>query len=88
MLQLELPFSVTSLLTNSAIVEVHNKKWDGTLSIVEEDCKTNLKQMSKVGAEAANGDKCWGSKNSDTKGGTWQVGANEVSYHALPGSHK
>ncbi|KAF1959353.1 hypothetical protein CC80DRAFT_406684, partial [Byssothecium circinans] len=29
------------------------------------------------------GSKCFGSGNKDTKGGTWQVGDEEVSYHAL-----
>jgi glycerophosphoryl diester phosphodiesterase len=27
--------------------------------------------------------KCWGKDHDDTKGGTWQVGSNDVSYHAL-----
>ncbi|KAL3704503.1 hypothetical protein TMatcc_008174 [Talaromyces marneffei ATCC 18224] len=30
-----------------------------------------------------NNSKCWGSKHSDTKGGTWQVGSGAISYHAL-----
>jgi hypothetical protein len=40
-------------------------------------CKTNLKKLS------AQGGKCYGPDHSDTKGGTWQVGNNDVSYHAL-----
>lgn len=33
----------------------------------------------------ANGSNCYGSKNKDTKGRTWQVGSSKISYHALPG---
>lgn len=32
---------------------------------------------------SADGGKCSGAVNHDTKGGTWQVGNNEISYHAL-----
>lgn len=41
-------------------------------------CKEYLKNLSKDGS------KCYGGKNhDDTKGGTWQVGNDAVSYHAL-----
>ncbi|CAJ2509753.1 Uu.00g056530.m01.CDS01 [Anthostomella pinea] len=39
-------------------------------------CKNYLKTLSSEG-------KCYGDTNKDTKGGTYQVGDNEVSYHAL-----
>src|ERR1700712_303806 len=39
-------------------------------------CKEYLK---KLGTD----DKCRGKDHGDTKGGTWQVGADDVSYHAL-----
>src|SRR6186713_281860 len=42
-----------------------------------ENCKSFLKKLSET-----NG-KCYGKTNVDTKGGTWQVGADDVSYHAL-----
>src|SRR5690349_17728424 len=42
-----------------------------------EDCKKYLLALSKDGG------KCSGETNHDTKGGTWQVGTNGVSYHAL-----
>lgn len=42
-----------------------------------EDCKNYLLALS------ADGGKCSGANNHDTKGGTWQVGNNAVSYHAL-----
>ncbi|XXH04117.1 hypothetical protein Hte_010529 [Hypoxylon texense] len=60
--------------------EIHNKMGDGVHTPDEDNCKTYLKKMS-------NGDsKCYGSKNQDTKGGTWQVGKEAISYHGLPGS--
>ncbi|KAH7122567.1 hypothetical protein B0J11DRAFT_569360 [Dendryphion nanum] len=40
-------------------------------------CKEYLKQLSKEGS------KCYSDNNKDTKGGTWQVGNDDVSYHAL-----
>ncbi|KAI9147368.1 Glycosyltransferase sdnJ [Paramyrothecium foliicola] len=56
--------------------EVHNKiKTDHKISA--ESCRTYLLALS------APGGKCSGEVNSDTKGGTWQVGNNGVSYHAL-----
>jgi hypothetical protein len=45
--------------------------------ITVNNCKTYLKNLS------AEGSKCYGPSNKDTKGGTSQVGDEEVSYHAL-----
>ncbi|KAL7623741.1 Altered inheritance of mitochondria protein 6 [Parahypoxylon ruwenzoriense] len=42
-----------------------------------DDCKKYLLALS------TDGGKCSGETNHDTKGGTWQVGNNGVSYHAL-----
>ncbi|KAI0382275.1 hypothetical protein F5Y04DRAFT_51846 [Hypomontagnella monticulosa] len=56
--------------------EVHNKiNSDHTIST--ESCKNYLLALS------ADGGKCSGETNHDTKGGTWQVGNNGISYHAL-----
>ncbi|KAK0383984.1 hypothetical protein NLU13_8073 [Sarocladium strictum] len=56
--------------------EVHNKiKQDHQIS--ESSCITYLQALSKPGG------KCSGEVNADTKGGTWQVGNNAISYHAL-----
>ncbi|KAI2783412.1 hypothetical protein F4815DRAFT_349901 [Daldinia loculata] len=56
--------------------EVHNKESsDHTISI--ENCEKYLLALS------ADGGQCSGEQNHDTKGGTWQVGNNGVSYHAL-----
>lgn len=43
----------------------------------DDDC---AKYLGDIGAE---GKKCYGPDNIDTKGGTWQVGSEDVSYHAL-----
>ncbi|KAJ4144374.1 hypothetical protein LMH87_003258 [Akanthomyces muscarius] len=56
--------------------EVHNKiTSDHTIS--KNDCVKFLNALS------ADGGKCSGADNKDTKGGTWQVGPNGISYHAL-----
>ncbi|CAH0040888.1 unnamed protein product [Clonostachys rhizophaga] len=56
--------------------EVHNKESsDHTISL--DSCKQYLLALSKDGG------KCSGETNKDTKGGTWQVGNNGISYHAL-----
>ncbi|CEJ93030.1 hypothetical protein VHEMI08650 [[Torrubiella] hemipterigena] len=56
--------------------EIHNKlKTDHKVS--SQDCANYLLALS------ADGGKCSGENNHDTKGGTWQVGNNGVSYHAL-----
>jgi hypothetical protein len=74
--------------------EIHNKQNDKhivdgkilvfILTISQTDgttgakCKEYLKNLSKDGST------CYGGKaHDDTKGGTWQVGNNAVSYHAL-----
>lgn len=31
---------------------------------------------------------CYGTTNKDTKGGTWQIGTDQISYHALGSSTK
>ena len=43
-----------------------------------DECKSNLKKLSEDGGD------CSGEDNADTKGGTWQVIDNQLSYHALP----
>ncbi|KAI1858760.1 uncharacterized protein JN550_012510 [Neoarthrinium moseri] len=58
--------------------EIHNKMGDGSHTPNEDDCKTYLKKMQQTGQS------CYGKNNIDTKGGTWQVGAEKVSYHGLP----
>lgn len=40
-------------------------------------CQEYLKKLSEAGQD------CHGDTNGDTKGGTWQVGDDDVSYHAL-----
>ncbi|KAI0836788.1 hypothetical protein F5Y06DRAFT_272319 [Hypoxylon sp. FL0890] len=56
--------------------EVHNKlNSDHTIST--QDCENYLLALS------AEGGKCSGETNHDTKGGTWQVGNDGISYHAL-----
>lgn len=57
-------------------VEVHNKQ-GSSHKVSAADCKKYLFALS------ADGGKCSGANNHDTKGGTWQVGDNGVSYHAL-----
>ncbi|KAL7622871.1 hypothetical protein AAE478_006550 [Parahypoxylon ruwenzoriense] len=61
--------------------EIHNKMKDGVHIPDEDDCKTYLKKLSAADS------KCYGKKNRDTKGGTWQVGSETISYHGLP-EHK
>ncbi|RYP46605.1 hypothetical protein DL768_007227 [Monosporascus sp. mg162] len=56
--------------------EVHNKQGSDH-TVEKEKCKDHLKKLSEEGG------RCYGSSNKDTKGGTWQVGDNAVSYHAL-----
>lgn len=48
--------------------------------VVEQDCKDYLMKIADESSE------CWGSRNKDTKGGTYQDGTADagVSYHALP----
>ncbi|KAI2606703.1 hypothetical protein GGR54DRAFT_620393 [Hypoxylon sp. NC1633] len=56
--------------------EVHNKESSDHV-ISTDSCKTYLLALS------ADGGQCSGETNHDTKGGTWQVGNNGISYHAL-----
>ncbi|KAJ2990295.1 hypothetical protein NUW58_g3024 [Xylaria curta] len=56
--------------------EIHNKL--GSAHTVDAaSCKRYLGTLS------ATGGKCFGTTNKDTKGGTYQVGSNGVSYHAF-----
>ncbi|KAF2269068.1 hypothetical protein CC78DRAFT_564830 [Lojkania enalia] len=55
--------------------EVYNKMNKGHV-IDGAKCKGYLKELSKKDG------KCYGSDNKDTKGGTWQVGDEDISYHA------
>lgn len=41
------------------------------------DCETYLMKIADTSSS------CYGSKNKDTKGGTWQINNDDVSY-ALP----
>ncbi|KAF2796342.1 hypothetical protein K505DRAFT_323364 [Melanomma pulvis-pyrius CBS 109.77] len=56
--------------------EIHNNR-DAEHVVDTEKCKGYLKNLSQEGS------KCYGKDHKDTKGGTWQVGNNDVSYHAL-----
>ncbi|CAI6287452.1 unnamed protein product [Periconia digitata] len=57
--------------------EIHNKKEEGGHVVNENDCKKYLTTLS------APNSKCYGKDNADTKGGTYQVGPESISYHAL-----
>ena len=46
-------------------------------AIVVNNCKTYLNTLS------ASGGKCYGAQDKDTKGGTYQIGNSDISYHAL-----
>lgn len=48
-----------------------------TSTCLVDSCKEYLNALSEDGGE------CSGSDHKDTKGGTWQVGDEDVSYHAL-----
>lgn len=61
--------------------EVHNKQ-SVDHKISANDCKTYLSRLS----EKRSGTSCYGENNGDTKGGTWQVGNEAISYHALANS--
>ena len=60
----------------SVTVEVRNKA-DPDHTIITANCQTFLKAMATEGQD------CYGEDNKDTKGGTWQVGSDAVSYHGL-----
>lgn len=36
---------------------------------------------------AESGQSCYGEDHNDSKGGTWQIGSDDISYHALPGKN-
>ncbi|KAI1772034.1 hypothetical protein F4818DRAFT_444661 [Hypoxylon cercidicola] len=61
--------------------EIHNKQKTGDHIPDLANCKLYLKKMADPNA---NGKHCYGKKNKDTKGGTWQIGNKQISYHALP----
>lgn len=56
--------------------EIHNKQ-DSDHTVDSVSCEKYL------GALSAEGSDCYGTEHHDTNGGTWQVGDNAVSYHAL-----
>ncbi|KAI0526407.1 hypothetical protein F5B22DRAFT_156791 [Xylaria bambusicola] len=59
--------------------EIHNKL--GSAHTVDAtSCKRYLGTLSATGGQ------CYGTTNGDTKGGTYQVGTNGISYHALGNS--
>ncbi|KXJ95189.1 hypothetical protein Micbo1qcDRAFT_230485 [Microdochium bolleyi] len=57
-------------------LEVHNKISSNHVINID-SCKKYLKALSVPGG------KCSGPTNKDSKGGTWQVGNDGVSYHAI-----
>ncbi|KAF3384119.1 Altered inheritance of mitochondria protein 6 [Talaromyces pinophilus] len=57
--------------------EVHNKQSSASHTVDVNNCTSYLQELSNNNSE------CWGSEHSDTKGGTWQVGSDAISYHAL-----
>ncbi|RWA05629.1 hypothetical protein EKO27_g9479 [Xylaria grammica] len=59
--------------------EIHNKL-SSSHTVDATSCKKYLGTLSEVGGQ------CYGTTNGDTKGGTYQVGTNGVSYHALGNS--
>ncbi|KAI0136926.1 hypothetical protein BJ170DRAFT_677788 [Xylariales sp. AK1849] len=58
--------------------EINNKQKDGNHIVNYDNCQTYLEAMS------ATNSKCYGKKNRDTKGGSYQVGKEVISYHAFP----
>lgn len=70
--------------TKTSAVEIHNKQKDAEHRVDANSCVQYLTALTNP---TANGKNCYGSKNDDTKGGTWQVGADAVSYHAFPASN-
>ncbi|KAI0444719.1 hypothetical protein F4803DRAFT_511011 [Xylaria telfairii] len=59
--------------------EIHNKL-SSVHTVDAASCKKYLATLSAAGGQ------CFGTTNMDTKGGTYQVGTNGVSYHALGNS--
>ncbi|KAF2021696.1 hypothetical protein BU24DRAFT_457653 [Aaosphaeria arxii CBS 175.79] len=66
----------TSGLNGYVYFEIHNKREMNHI-VTSQSCKDYLKKLSVEGS------KCYGKDNKDTKGGTWQVGKDDVSYHAI-----
>ncbi|KAI9668897.1 MAG: hypothetical protein M1831_000967 [Alyxoria varia] len=60
--------------------EIHNKMLNHWHTPAYNDCVSYLSKMSHPMS------KCFGYQNDDTKGGTWQVGYDDISYHGL--AHK
>ncbi|KAK9772694.1 putative Ecp2 effector protein domain-containing protein [Seiridium cardinale] len=58
--------------------EIHNKQKSGDHTPTLDNCRLYLMKMAETGQS------CYGEDNSDTKGGTWQIGSMDISYHALP----
>lgn len=50
---------------------------------IDKETATSCKQYLKKLSENSSGNSCYGPRNKDTKGGTWQVGNDAISYHAL-----
>ena len=57
--------------------EIHNQQKTGDHKVDASDCKTYLQQLSSSNSS------CFGDEHHDTKGGTWQIGSDVASYHAL-----
>ncbi|ETS83889.1 hypothetical protein PFICI_05765 [Pestalotiopsis fici W106-1] len=72
------PSTSTKVLPGHIEFEIHNKQKSGDHIPTLDNCRFYLMKM------ATEGQSCFGDDNNDTKGGTWQVGSKDVSYHALP----
>ncbi|KAF2827116.1 hypothetical protein CC86DRAFT_382144 [Ophiobolus disseminans] len=60
------------------LFEVNNKRSKGDYTMIESDCNIYLMHMAIPGQD------CYGSKNADTKGGTWQMEENKLTFNAFP----
>ncbi|KAI1483297.1 hypothetical protein F4774DRAFT_405933 [Daldinia eschscholtzii] len=74
----------TNIIPGHIEFEIHNKQSTGDHIPDLANCRLYLGMMTRSNA---NGYHCYGEKNKDTKGGTWQVGSDQISYHALPGKN-
>ncbi|KAI1878932.1 hypothetical protein JX265_003109 [Neoarthrinium moseri] len=74
----------TQVLPGHIEFEIHNKQDTGDHTPDLANCKLYLKKMADPNA---NGKNCYGKNNKDSKGGTWQIGNDKISYHALPGKN-
>ncbi|KAK6193284.1 hypothetical protein LQW54_012611 [Pestalotiopsis sp. IQ-011] len=61
--------------------EIHNKQSSGDHTPTLDNCRFYLMKM------AESGQSCYGEDHNDSKGGTWQIGNDAISYHALPGKN-